>query len=382
MDHVLLDRDTLRVVLAVVELTVAPIVAMIWMRNRDVRGVHWWIGTSVFTTIGFSAPILFSLTASDARFVNDFFGIMALALMLQGTLVHRGKEALAKAGLFVLPLFAIVLAAMMVSVYGQDASRYIVFDPLVILITLAIGLHLAHWSRPVRFSARNLSAFYLLALSAAFFVRWSVVLASDNKAEVLANPFHGYLYLVLISVTIAWNCCIILMCNESAHTKATDIANTDPLTRLPNRRSFEVNLHQSIESARRETNRFALALIDLDEFKQINDRHGHPTGDQMLVEFAQRLKRHARTTDFVARLGGDEFVMIIRDAENPQKLSSIIERLKPYLNGTVLLNDVPVEIRVSIGGATWPHDGEHPREILRHADMRMYEDKRIHKMRG
>ena len=59
MDHVLLDRDTLRVVLAVVELTVAPIVAMIWMRNRDVRGVHWWIGTSVFTTIGFSVPILF-----------------------------------------------------------------------------------------------------------------------------------------------------------------------------------------------------------------------------------------------------------------------------------------------------------------------------------
>ena len=174
---------------------------------------------------------------------------MALALMLQGTLVHRGKEALAKAGLFVLPLFAIVLAAMMVSVYGQDASRYIVFDPLVILITLAIGLHLAHWSRPVRFSARNLSAFYLLALSAAFFVRWSVVLASDNKAEVLANPFHGYLYLVLISVTIAWNCCIILMCNERAHTKATDIANTDPLTRLPNRRSFEVNLHQSICAA-------------------------------------------------------------------------------------------------------------------------------------
>ncbi|MBV7427174.1 MULTISPECIES: diguanylate cyclase [unclassified Acidovorax] len=376
----LLDRDTLRVVLAVAELTLAPIVALIWKGNKDVKGVNWWIAGSVSTMIGFSIPIFVELKAPAARFINDFFGIMALAFMLHGTLHFRGKTKLARITFLAMPWFAVVMIVTMAAVYGKDAARYLILDAVVVAFTLGMAYHIAHWNWPVRFSAQNLSALYLTSLSIAFCLRWSFIFFAEDRAAVIQSPYHAYLYLVLISFTIAWNCCIILVCEESAHKKVDSIANTDPLTSLPNRRSFDVILNESIERAKRETHRFALALIDLDEFKQINDRHGHSVGDQVLVEFAQRLKKHARNTDFVARLGGDEFVMIIRDAENAKNLHFIVDRLKPHLNGFALLgHSQPIEIKVSIGGAVWPQDGESSRDILRNADMRMYEDKKLRK---
>lgn len=380
MNLALLDKDTLRVVLAITELTLVPIAALIWKGNRDIKGVSWWLAGSVSTMIGFSIPILVELRAPTARFVNDFFGVMALVFMLHGTLCFRGKRRQARISLRAMPWIALGLLAIMTAVYGRDVARYLVLDAVVIAFALAMAYHIAHWNWPIRFSAQNLSALYLVLLSAALCFRWGLYAFSEDRTAVLRSPYHSYIYLVLISFTMAWNCCIILICEENAHKKVDRIANTDPLTGLPNRRSFDIALNESIERARREPHGFAVALIDLDEFKRVNDLHGHAIGDQMLVEFARRLRRHARNSDFVARLGGDEFVMIVPDTQDTQTLRAIIDRLRPSLNGATLLgNGLPLEIRVSIGGAVWPHDGDGSREILRTADVRMYEDKKLRK---
>jgi diguanylate cyclase (GGDEF)-like protein len=159
-------------------------------------------------------------------------------------------------------------------------------------------------------------------------------------------------------------------------------ASHDMLTGLPNRVLFHDRLHVAIQRAHRHDGRFALACIDIDGFKNVNDTHGHPAGDALLQEIAARLSTHLRGNDTVARLGGDEFALILEDIEEPQLALQLCQKLcvalgEPY---TLSINGRSVDVRVgaSIGIAPYlPDDRQDADEQLIHAaDRAMYEAKR------
>ncbi len=100
-------------------------------------------------------------------------------------------------------------------------------------------------------------------------------------------------------------------------------AHYDALTQLPNRRLFRDRLEQTIRLSKRDHSRFALMLIDLDHFKEVNDTMGHDAGDFLLVDAAQRILHCVRESDTVARMGGDEFVVILPDIEEPANIERI-----------------------------------------------------------
>jgi len=152
-------------------------------------------------------------------------------------------------------------------------------------------------------------------------------------------------------------------------------ARTDALTGLPNRLSFEIALTSSLA---RPDKSGAVAMIDLDRFKEINDSLGHDTGDKLLVEVADRLRRFARSTDMVARFGGDEFAILLghTDADGLGDLTQRVHELHEIVTAKVELEGITFEVGASLGAVQWPEQGGDSASLLRRADTAMYEAKR------
>jgi diguanylate cyclase (GGDEF)-like protein len=153
------------------------------------------------------------------------------------------------------------------------------------------------------------------------------------------------------------------------------LAGHDALTELPNRSLFQRRAAAAVDAARRGSGTVALAVVDLDRFKDVNDALGHPSGDALLTEIARRLTAHVRPGDTVARLGGDEYGLIVRDAADPEV---VLSRLLDVIDREVELSGLPISVQASLGYATAPADGTDVEELLQRADVAMYAAKAHH----
>lgn len=157
------------------------------------------------------------------------------------------------------------------------------------------------------------------------------------------------------------------------------IAGTDPLTELPNRRTFIERLKQALLSARRHRQLLAVLFIDLDGFKPINDRYGHAVGDLVLRAIANRLTTQVRATDTVCRLGGDEFVVLLTDLDSQESVEVVASKLLSEVRLPLPLENHATSVAASIGIALYPKHGEDAELLLRRADKALYQVKRAGK---
>jgi len=154
------------------------------------------------------------------------------------------------------------------------------------------------------------------------------------------------------------------------------IAHYDTLTGLPNRKLLADRLHQSIAHSRRHQQILAVAYIDLDGFKAINDHHGHDAGDYFLKTIADRMKSCLRENDTIARFGGDEFVVVLSGLTDESSSISCIERLLEATERPALYNNDQLQVSSSIGVVyLCPTDVTEPDQLVRHADQAMYQAK-------
>lgn len=162
-----------------------------------------------------------------------------------------------------------------------------------------------------------------------------------------------------------------------AQEKAQALARHDPLTGLVNRRVFSSDLEAALARCERSNRLCSVLLLDLDGFKAVNDLQGHPVGDTVLCEVADRLKRVVRRGDTVARLGGDEFAIVVENdqAAYPDAVMQLADRLIGTVHDPITTGEGQVEIGVSVGIATAPADGVAPDPLLRAADLAMYRAK-------
>jgi diguanylate cyclase (GGDEF)-like protein len=163
--------------------------------------------------------------------------------------------------------------------------------------------------------------------------------------------------------------------NTFLHEEANRLSITDGLTGLWNRRQFDLSCASEIERAARFGEPFAVAMVDLDRFKQVNDTHGHPAGDAMLVELARRLTESTREVDVVARYGGEEFILLLPRTDRSgavrvaEKLAEAV-RCEPFH-----FDDGSLDLTVSVGVAAYPRDGSTVRELVKSADDALYRAK-------
>ncbi len=163
---------------------------------------------------------------------------------------------------------------------------------------------------------------------------------------------------------------------NEARSQLAHLAYHDPLTHLPNRLAFESQLEQSIRSCERDARQVALMLIDLDQFKKVNDTLGHHIGDELLKSVARRLRDCVRASDIVARLGGDEFVVVLPDIESALMVASIAGKVQRSLaDSSHYIGDHTLYATPSIGISLFPSDGRDGETLLRNADAAMYHAK-------
>jgi diguanylate cyclase (GGDEF)-like protein/PAS domain S-box-containing protein len=154
------------------------------------------------------------------------------------------------------------------------------------------------------------------------------------------------------------------------------LAHHDVLTGLPNRRLFADRMEQAIARARRSSAGVALMLLDLDEFKAINDSQGHSVGDQVLVNVAQRLRNGLRESDTVARLGGDEFVILLPDTRQLRDIARIAAKAIESVREPLAIGAGQYRIGASVGIALFPDHADGAERLMQEADIAMYEAKR------
>lgn len=150
----------------------------------------------------------------------------------------------------------------------------------------------------------------------------------------------------------------------------------DALTSLPNRQHFRDRLQQALATPSGPNVSLAVLYIDLDDFKPVNDQHGHATGDELLRIVATRLMRAVRAEDMASRLGGDEFACLIADMPDPAGLEALARKLIAVVSAPVTLGALELQVQPSIGIAVSPLDASSADGLLRRADAAMYRAKR------
>jgi diguanylate cyclase (GGDEF)-like protein len=149
----------------------------------------------------------------------------------------------------------------------------------------------------------------------------------------------------------------------------------DGLTNLANRELYQDRLKQALEQAAPGNKRVAVLCVDLDLFKNVNDSFGHPMGDRLLKQVADRLRSEVRGNNLAARLGGDEFAVILASDVSPKEASGFATRLIQILSAGYDIDGIEVVIGASIGIALSPGDGATSEELMRNADMALYRAK-------
>lgn len=153
------------------------------------------------------------------------------------------------------------------------------------------------------------------------------------------------------------------------------LAHTDSLTGLPNRSLFYDRLGQCIAQAKRQNKSFALLFLDLDDFKLVNDKFGHDTGDILLQKVAERLRQNIRNENTVARTGGDEFLLILNNIANADSASVVAKKIIQSITAPFVIHGNTCLIGVSIGIAIFPENSDEMEKLVTQADCAMYKAK-------
>jgi diguanylate cyclase (GGDEF)-like protein len=162
---------------------------------------------------------------------------------------------------------------------------------------------------------------------------------------------------------------------KSAEDRLQQIAAYDQLTNLPNRYLLQADFTRKLEESSRSGKMLATLFFDLDNFKSVNDIHGHETGDLLLKQVALRMSEVTRNYDLLARFGGDEFVMIMSNLGERSDVIPVVEKIISGFKPPFELPGASVQITTSVGISIFPQDGNDPSELLKNADHAMYRAK-------
>lgn len=212
---------------------------------------------------------------------------------------------------------------------------------------------------------------------------WQNLSASGHwSGEIWNRRKNGEVFAELLTISAVKNAAGVTLNYVALFTDITPmkeqqkqlehIAHYDALTDLPNRTLLADRLQQAMAQAQRRSQSLAVAYLDLDGFKAVNDTHGHAVGDELLVALAARLLATLREGDTLSRIGGDEFVAILVDLESVSAHERVLMRLLEAASAPVKIKDLSLQVSVSIGLTLYPQDNVSADQLMRHADQAMY----------
>jgi diguanylate cyclase (GGDEF)-like protein len=414
-------QGTYNVTLVALSVVVAVFVSFISLklaaRVSSARGALAWVwlvggalamGTGIWS-MHFIGMLAFSLPIPISYDVNRTIISLVIAITISGfglKLASRPRftgRHLASGG--------IVMGAGICAMHyaGMSAIQIlpmITYELKLVLasIVIAIGasvvaLWLAFWLRRRRTWQANLAAaggavvmglaisgMHYTAMAASRFAPdaycFGRVDSNSNGWLVITVSIVAFALLIITSIFLFYDAHVQTTRRytrklQQANARLRHVATHDALTGLPNRLLFADRLKQAIARAERDPQRFALMMVDLDHFKDVNDSLGHAAGDSLLTETARRLKGLIRETDTLARLGGDEFVLLVNGISDADDAETVVSKVLERIGKPFSLSDRDLHSYLSIGISIFPDDGMDGETLLKRADKAMYHAKRI-----
>lgn len=326
--------------------------------QRSIR-LRWITGTGLLATLLYILFLYLNLTS-----VFYYYGLAAILFATGVAALFRDPNQPTNErnqyafSVFFLACALGVLAHLRQQDYGLDCILFAVY--------LLAGMQ--YWRKfPQRTTGSTTAVVGLVAWAMVFPVSVALELLRPNL-HIQDSVWNIPKYIVAIGILLT------LLEEQIDHTN--HLALHDPLTGLPNRRLLEDRLTKAIERAERNEARVAVLLIDMDNFKQINDTYGHAVGDEVLRIVATRLQMRIRKADTIARAGGDEFMVIVSDLLQPHGAEVLAAKLMADLNEPIVMGAAQLPAGASIGLAIYPDDAQTPEALCAKADAAMYHQKR------
>lgn len=267
-----------------------------------------------------------------------------------------------------LTVYAMAFAGSCFFFGGTNSPTY----PMLIMLPCMAGL----------LGSVSLSAFWAL-LTLGFWVATLMVERSGFQFIQIIKPHDLSVSMVMAYSGLAGAIVSILVIYAEMNRKLREdlleknealqhLSTHDQLTRLPNRRFYDERIGTALKRAADHNTMTALLFLDLNEFKEINDTHGHGAGDKLLIATGQRISQNLRETDLVARLGGDEFAAVLEDVSSIEEVTRIAHKLAQAIEQPLSVRHHQLNFSASIGVAIYPLDGRQQIELEEKADKAMY----------
>jgi diguanylate cyclase (GGDEF)-like protein len=366
--------------------TVALFVGMTFFVQATAIGAQAFLIRELKQYRGVSAALLANLCVAVGLMLRLFADRLPLFLItvISNVLLLTGPAlfyialsqftGLRYSRMFVIGVIATVLLLLVYFTYWDDDIGKRVIALSLGSVAMVVILILQLWrtqKTALRFSANLMLAFFLIYGMFLILRTISMVLKPPQDISSL-TPAQSATYLLSFALSFFWSMGFILMVSQRLRNDLMEVATIDVLTRIPNRRATQAFLEKELSRAQRSQDEFTVLLIDIDNFKQVNDRWGHATGDEVLVKTASIFQSMIRKQDLVGRWGGEEFLVIVPGLCNAnmlaERLRSEIANTK-YSHGTASFG-ITVSIGVACAKLSDPID-----EILKNADKALYQSK-------
>ncbi len=378
-----LDTHTLTAVLIAVSVLLSLLMLLLWRTRKTYSGFGLWTASSALHTAGF---ILFSLR----NILPDYITILLANLLLLGATVcifegirrFHGDHA---QWTFNIAALAVIMAILAYFTYvnNQLETRIITYSVFAaamyfrcafeLLLGTSEALRSTSWFTSILFTL------YALILAAR-------ALISHATPEIhnifMTNELQTIFYLSSLLLGLTWTLSFVLLNSErmelelrKAQVELQHLARTDFLTGVSNNRHFSEVCESEFQRARRLNHPLTICMIDVDNFKQINDLHGHATGDQILTTVASVCRKNLRLMDSFGRLGGDEFAALLPETSMDSGLS-IAERLRSSVEQIDFqIATATLRITISLGVSTLQPQDQQIETVLKRADAALYKAK-------
>jgi len=372
-----IDPRTIMVVWAALNILFAGMLALVGMHAGNVRGMRQWALGDLL--IGISLAISSQIMMSPPLFVVI---VATLTLGCGLGLLYNGIESF-KGGRSRYWITAVLALIMLVNntVFGvwypepkiRIASNFLLFALVHIVCARALFVQI---SQPLRtaywLAAASVSVIAILALVRVVSILFT---PADSVRMFTASGVNPGVFFFASLAQMSMSFAFMLLINYTLANELKELAATDSLTGILNRRTIEVETMRQLAQIKRSGDNVAIMMIDVDHFKQINDRHGHPAGDEVLRRLAHLMRSVVRGTDYIARYGGEEFCILL-PATGEKQAAALAERLRRlYSELRVDWNGHSLQSTISIGVADSRQAGSDLETLIKAVDTALYQAK-------
>jgi diguanylate cyclase (GGDEF)-like protein len=374
-----LDVRTIMVVFAMLSIMLAGLILLAGMHTSKINSVKQWSIASLCIGVGLGSSYFFYTHSDGAKIAVVLGGLLvALSIALQFTGIQSFKSeriSIRLATIFV--LFGAIQAYWFEFQYPDVNARSIANSLLFSFgYACCAGLLLIR----VKPEFRSISSFtgvLFAGLSAILLLRAIVIYQSPSSLYSLYTniPINPATFILICLMQVCVTFGFLLMLNQHLMQEVKKIASRDMLTGAYNRRQFEEEIVRLQSRSERTQDHFALMLIDIDNFKFINDNYGHPSGDEVLRRLSQIALKTIRAQDYWARFGGDEFCILLPSTESEDALILANRLRESYANVTFMFGGKALKSSISIGIADTSQVGLNYHSLLTAADQALYQAK-------